>query len=90
MTTKLVSGKQVVHHRNYRRARDKALVRLAHLHPETYKRLLTEQRSADELEGKTWFIDGDSRLTVGVHTRANGASAIAGADTNKDDNGAKA
>jgi len=75
MTSKLVSGKQAVHHRNYRRARDKALVRLAHLYPDQYKQLLSEQRSADELEGKTWFIDADSQLTIGVHTRANGVPA---------------
>jgi hypothetical protein len=78
MESKEVSGKQSIHYRNYRRARDKALVRLAHLYPDTYKQLLDEQRSFDEQEGKTWIIDSNSRLTVGVHTRANAVPDVAG------------
>jgi len=78
MESKEVSGKQSIHYRNYRRARDKALVRLAHLYPETYKQLLDEQRSFDEQEGKTWIIDSNSRLTVGIHTRANAVPEVAG------------
>ena len=78
MESKEVSGRQSIHYRNYRRARDKALVRLAHLYPETYKQLLDEQRSFDEQEGKTWIIDSNSRLTVGVHTRANAVPDVAG------------
>jgi len=78
MESKQVSGKQSIHYRNYRRARDKALVRLAHLYPETYKQLLDEQRSFDEQEGKTWIIDSNSRLTVGIHTRANAVPEVAG------------
>jgi len=78
MENKEVSGKQVIHYRNYRRARDKALVRLAHLYPETYKQLLNEQRSFDEQEGKSWVIAGDSKLTIAVHTRANAVPDVAG------------
>jgi hypothetical protein len=78
MESKEVSGKQSIHYRNYRRARDKALVRLAHLYPDTYKQLLDEQRSFDEQEGKTWVINSDSRLTVGIHTRANAVPDVAG------------
>jgi hypothetical protein len=78
MESRQVSGKQSIHYRNYRRARDKALVRLAHLYPETYKQLLDEQRSFDEQEGKTWIIDSNSRLTVGIHTRANAVPEVAG------------
>ena len=77
MESKEVSGKQAIHYRNYRRARDRALVRLAHLYPDTYKQLLDEQRSFDEQEGKTWVISTNSRLTVGIHTRANNTPAIA-------------
>jgi hypothetical protein len=76
MASKQVSGKQVVHYRNYRRARDRALVQLSHLHPEMYKQLLEQQRRFDEQEGKTWFINSDSNLTVGIHTRANGTPAL--------------
>ena len=78
MESKQVSGSQVVHYRNYRRARDKALVRLAHLYPDTYKQLLDEQRSFDEQEGKSWIINADSRLTIAVHTRANAVPDVAG------------
>lgn len=78
MESRQVSGKQSIHYRNYRRARDKALVRLAHLYPETYKQLLDEQRSFDEQEGKSWVIDGDSKLTIAIHTRANSVPDVAG------------
>lgn len=94
MESRQVSGKQSIHYRNYRRARDKALVRLAHLYPETYKQLLDEQRSFDEQEGKTWIINPDSRLTVGVHTRASAVPEVAGRTDydreNESDNGGKA
>jgi hypothetical protein len=76
MESRQVSGRQSIHYRNYRRARDKALVRLAHLYPDTYKQLLDEQRSFDEQEGKIWIIDSNSRLTVGIHTRANAANDL--------------
>ena len=72
MENKQVSGKQSINYRNYRRARDKALVRLAHLYPDTYRQLLSEQRSFDEQEGKTWIsIDNNTTLTITTHTRAN-------------------
>lgn len=82
MESRQVSGKQVVHYRNYRRARDKALVRLAHLYPDTYKQLLSEQRSFDEQEGKTWSATDDTRLTVGIHTRANNTPTFTGTSGN--------
>lgn len=75
---KEVSGKQAIHYRNYRRARDKALTRLAHLYPDTYKQLLDEQRSFDEQEGTTWSITSDSKLTITTRTRANAVPEIAG------------
>jgi hypothetical protein len=78
MESRQVSGKQSIHYRNYRRARDKALVRLAHLYPDTYKQLLDEQRSFDEQEGKSWIIDSNSKLTIAIHTRANAVPDVAG------------
>ena len=61
-----------VRDRNYRRARDRALVRLAHLYPDTYKQLLEIEKAFDEQEGKKWIgIDGLTNLSVGTHTRAN-------------------
>ena len=67
-----------VRDRNYRRARDRALARLAHLYPDTYKQLLEMEKKQDELQGKTWIdIDGTTILSVGVHTRATGADDLA-------------
>jgi hypothetical protein len=83
MESKQVSGKQALHYRNYRRARDRALVRLAHLYPDDYKQLLVEERKSDEQEGKTWTggID-DTRLTITTHTRANSVPALTGSTGN--------
>jgi hypothetical protein len=67
-----------VRDRNYRRARDRALVRLAHLYPDTYKQLLEMEKIEDEKQGKNWIsIDGTTVLSVGVHTRANAANNFA-------------
>jgi glutamine synthetase adenylyltransferase len=51
---------QAVHQRNYRRARDRALTRLAQLYPNLYKELLEEEKQRDELEGKRWNSLSDS------------------------------
>jgi hypothetical protein len=57
-----------VRQRNYRRARDRALVKLAQLHPETYKELLEREKANDETQGRKWLdIDGN---TNGVDTRS--------------------
>jgi GTP1/Obg family GTP-binding protein len=72
------ASRKATHHRNYRRARDRALARLAHLYPDTYKQLLEMEKKQDELQGKKWIsIDGTTVLTVGVHTRATGADNLA-------------
>ncbi len=64
------AAKQAVRQRNYRRARDRALIRLAHLHPDTYKQLLEMEKKADEQEGKTWIdLDGNTVPVVGVRIR---------------------
>jgi hypothetical protein len=96
MESKQVSGKQALHYRNYRRARDRALVRLAHLYPDDYKQMLVEERQSDEQQGKTWTggID-DTRLTITTHTRANAVPAFTGGDTsnageNESNNGGEA
>ncbi len=44
MESKEVSGKQAIHYRNYRRARDRALERLSHLYPNVYRDLLLEEK----------------------------------------------
>ena len=79
MESRQVSGKQSIHYRNYRRARDRALVRLAHLYPDDYKLLLVEERKSDEQQGKTWIgIADNTRLTITTRTRANAVPDVAG------------
>ena len=89
------AANQAVRQRNYRRARDRALVRLAHLYPDTYKQLLEMEKIEDEKQGKTWIsIDGSTNVpSVGVHTRAAGADDLAytsNAGENEGYNGGKA
>jgi hypothetical protein len=51
--------RQYVHNRNWRRARDRALVKLAKMHLEEYQELLKRERAHDEQTGKKWLdIDG--------------------------------
>jgi hypothetical protein len=79
MESKQVSGKQAIEYRNYRRARDRALVRLSHLYADAYKQLLVEEREVDEQEGKKWVgIADNTRLTITTRTRANGVPDVAG------------
>ena len=86
--------KRAVRDRNYRRARDRALVRLAHLYPDTYKQLLEIEKAFDEQEGKKWVgIDGTTKLSIGIHTRANGTPPFgdpADAGEDEGDDGGKA
>jgi hypothetical protein len=55
--------KQIVYDRNYRRARERALVRLSKEYPTLYRKYLEEERRRDESTGKAW-IDYD--FTTGV------------------------
>ena len=95
--SKTVSGKQAISYRNYRRARDRAVVRLTHAYPDTYRQLLAEEKAFDEVNGKKWVgISGSTNLVVGIHTRANGALGIIALQANTDnrenqsDNGGEA
>jgi hypothetical protein len=91
--SKTVSGKQAISYRNYRRARDRALVRLTHAYPDTYRQLLAEEKAFDEVNGKKWVgISGSTNLVVGIHTRANKAVGIIAreATENKGYNGGEA
>jgi len=73
------AARKAIRDRNYRRARDRALARLAHLYPDTYKQLLEMEKIEDEKQGKTWIsIDGTTNVPiVGIHTRATGADNLA-------------
>ena len=79
MESKEVSGKQAIEYRNYRRARDRALIRLSHLYADAYKQLLVEERELDEQDGKKWVgIPDSTRITITTHTRANSVPDVAG------------
>ena len=91
------AANQAVRQRNYRRARDRALVRLAHLYPDTYKQLLEMEKKTDEQEGKTWLdLDGNTIPVVGVRIRtadAGGTSTLEEdiqRSTNQGNNGGEA
>lgn len=70
-----VSGRQSIHYRNYRRARDRALARLSRLYPNVYRDLLEEERELDEQEGTVWSVAGDGRLSVTTRTRTIGSAS---------------
>lgn len=65
----LAAAKQAVYYRNYRRARDRALVRLAQAYPDEYAKLLEEEKERDDREGKTW---------LDIHGRTNRSATAAG------------
>ena len=79
MDEKEVSGNQAIAYRNYRRARDRALVRLSHLYADEYKQLLVEERELDEQEGKKWVgVANSNRITITTRSRENAIPAVAG------------
>ena len=49
------AAKTAVILRNYQRARQRALTRLANAHPEEYKAYLKEEKHNDYTQGKTWI-----------------------------------
>ena len=75
------AANQAVSYRNYRRARDRALVKLAQLYPDTYKELLEREKANDEAQGRKWIdIDGNTNW-VDIQT-----STPAPADHSPDNN----
>jgi len=67
--SKTVSLNQAVYHRNYQRARARALVRLSRAFPVEYKQYLKEERNKDEAMGKTWLgIDSDTGSPITVQS----------------------
>ena len=57
-----------VSYRNYRRARERALTRLAKAYPDQYVQYLEEEKANDETQGRKWLdING---TTSGVDTRS--------------------
>ena len=65
-----------VYYRNYRRARDRALVKLAHKYPEEYKELFEMELKADEEQGKKWTdLGGNTNVPTNLNTLAGAASS---------------
>jgi hypothetical protein len=85
------AAKAAVYYRNYRRARDRALIKLSHLHPEDYRELLEKEKVSDEQEGKTWIdINGNTiDPIITTRTKARGTT-FTQADTNQGNDGGKA
>jgi hypothetical protein len=82
------AAKAAVYYRNYRRARDRALIKLSHLHPEDYKELLEKEKVSDEQEGKTWIdINGNTiEPVIPTRTKTRGAT-LTETNTNEGNNG---
>ena len=60
------AANQAVSYRNYRRARDRALARLANAYPEDYKELLEQEKASDEQEGRKWLDINGTTSTMGT------------------------
>jgi hypothetical protein len=84
---KLVSARQAVNYRNYRRARDRALSRLAKAYPNDYKELLEQEKASDEQLGKKWFATDTLIGVTFVDTRASDATTGSQAADNGEDEG---
>jgi hypothetical protein len=81
-----------VRQRNYRRARDRALVKLAQLYPETYTELLERERANDEAQGRKWLdIDGTTNAPIAsVSAGQFTAGQSSNLSTNQGDDGGEA
>ena len=78
---------QAVSYRNYRRARDRALVRLANAYPETYKELLEQEKVADVELGKKWVdIDGSTIPAMDLRTYSSITGALGSYSTDNREN----
>ena len=79
--------RMAVRQRNYRRARDRALARLANAYPETYKELLEQEKVADVELGKKWVdIDGSTIPTMDLRTYSSITGALRSYSTDNREN----
>jgi len=77
------AANQAVSYRNYRRARDRALVRLASAYPETYKELLEQEKAVDEQMGKKWLDINGTTTNSELGSRPTTTSALKGKASNR-------
>lgn len=83
--------RQAVHYRNYRRARERALAKLSHLYPDTYKQLLGIEKAIDEHEGKSWIdITGATRVAISTSTSSRDTASTTEAGASQSNDGGKA
>ena len=82
------AAKQAVYYRNYRRARDRALVKLAQAYPEAYKELLEKEKVSDEQEGKAWIDLNGTTISPRIVARAKARGiTLTQTDTNQGNDG---
>jgi len=85
------AAKQAVYYRNYRRARDRALVKLAQAYPEAYKELLEKEKVSDEQEGKAWIDLNGTTVSPRITARAKARGiTFTQADPNQGNDGGEA
>jgi len=85
------AAKQAVYYRNYRRARDRALVKLAQAYPDTYKELLEKEKVSDEQEGKAWIDLNGTTIAPRIVARAKARGiTFTETSTNQGNNGGEA
>jgi hypothetical protein len=86
------AASQAVSYRNYRRARDRALVRLANAYPDDYKELLEQEKAIDETQGRKWLdIDGNTNSLDTKSANQSAPTSKAGnPGENQSNNGRKA
>jgi len=83
------AANQAVSYRNYRRARDRALTKLATAHFEHYRELLEKEKAFDEQMGKKWLdINGTTTASL-LDTQSNTTPASEQAG-HQGDNGGEA
>jgi hypothetical protein len=68
----IAAAKTAVILRNYQRARQRALTKLANAHPGEYKAYLKEEKHNDHTQGKAWIdIYGNTSPSMDTNTGAN-------------------
>ena len=78
------AANQAVSYRNYRRARERAMTRLAQAYPDQYKQYLEEEKASDEQMGKKWLdINGTTTADMGVQSTATVKPAEFSPDNNR-------
>ena len=77
------AANQAVSYRNYRRARDRALVRLANAYPDDYKEYLEQEKASDEAQGKKWLDINGTTSDIDSSVSTGGVPADHSPDNNR-------